>query len=252
MHRFTPANGGTILITGTAASGKTALITRFNSIQSNQANKITLSSIQASPHFNTVIIKTNNNTWICIRDHNLENSRAVIGMCLYQNINAIILTFDLNDKKNFENTITQQLNLINIHIKSKGYIPIMLVGTKSDLVKPTDHISTKEVAAFLMRFATANPQYKFKIKRYYETSTLSDKNINDVFMTAFQFARKTCSSLDPKNSIISKKLLTFFCPATSLTTDMSNKPDLALAPSTSSIQKAADHPTKLYTTCSML
>jgi len=91
----------------------------------------------------------------------------------YKKANAILLIYDISNKKSFEDLKYYFVPKIEDYCKED--IPIMLLGNKADKENERK-VSTEEGAALAV-------EYKFKFK---ETSCLKNENVAEAFKVLFE------------------------------------------------------------------
>lgn len=159
----------TIVLTGDAGTGKSALFTKFVydsfSDTYNRANigfDFSIKNLETSDNK-----KAKLRIWVTSGN---ERDKKIT-TAYYRDAHTILLVFDLTNQKSFIN-LGNYLETIKDKIKSKDVPTIILVGTKSDLSE-SRVVSQNEIDQFLADHS--------EVQFYYETSAKSGSNVDTVF-----------------------------------------------------------------------
>lgn len=142
---------------GDIGTGKTTYLTRYCSSESDSTEINNIPTIGVE-YF---IKKKENGDIIQFWDTSGQERFNSITRTFYKNIYGVLLFFDLNNKKSFNN-LKYWLNQIKEHVNEK--VKIVLIGNKSDLTK---NIKNNEIKLFA---------YQNDIE-YFETSVKNNINI---------------------------------------------------------------------------
>ena len=117
-----------------------------------------------------------------------ERFRSIIQL-YYRNTNAIILVFNITDRKSFNN-LKYWLDEINKNLPD--YTIKILVGNKSD-IENERNVSSEEALLFSKENGFLN---------YFETSAKNNKNIEEIFLT---IANHVINMSNDENQIYNKQ-----------------------------------------------
>lgn len=174
-----------ILTLGESCVGKTSILLRYTENNFIQTHLLTIGI-----DFKTKYIKMNNkNVKLKLWDTAGQEKFRTLTQQYYKNADGILLIFDIKDRNSFEK-IHSWMDQISYNSPGDG-LPLVLVGNKCDCKE-------EERAVKIDELEKVAEEYNVKC---FETSALSNKNIDECFNTLCEL-------------IVKKKKLTGLIPNT--------------------------------------
>ena len=110
-----------------------------------------------------------------------QESFSVVRSKYYRGCFGGLVVFDRTRPVSFDN-ITAWIDELKKH-STRGLVPIVILGNKSDLVDAADTVVDEEkVKAYIDNINEENAEIGFKIN-YYDTSALTGLNVENAFVT---------------------------------------------------------------------
>lgn len=162
-----------LLVLGDSLVGKTTFFDRFFS---NTFSYETFKSIGQESQITKAKIG-NDVLYLQLFDSPGQSHLRQMPRSMFNTANAIILMYDVSDKKTFENIISSWFNDIVAEADSRRLI-LYLVGNKIDL-DSKEHLVSREKANQLINSPEIK-QHKLNRIRYFETSSLMNIGITDL------------------------------------------------------------------------
>lgn len=154
------------IILGDVSVGKTCIASKFIN---NQFNEKYVCTIGIEFKVKTLLLNKSTIVDIQLWDTCGQEKFRTLTRQYYRDANGIILVFDLNSQKSF-NEIETWLEEIKTNFPTKGELNIIIVGNKSDLVT-SRKVNDVEIMKFIK---------KHKLE-YLEVSAKDGKNISQTF-----------------------------------------------------------------------
>ena len=154
-----------VISLGDSGTGKTSIINRYakNIFEENPYSTIGINFIVKKIKF-----KDGNTISLKLIDTGGQEKYRALGKSYIKNADAVLFVFAFNDKDSFDN-IEEWINLFKKNHSDEDYIPMYLVGNKTDLERKVSN-------DLINQFKEVNKGFK-----YYETSTKENKRINELF-----------------------------------------------------------------------
>ena len=175
-----------ILTLGESCVGKTSILLRYTENNFIQTHLLTIGIDFKTKH----ITMNNKNVKLKLWDTAGQEKFRTLTQQYYKNADGILLIYDIKDRSSFEK-IHSWMDQISYNSPGDG-LPLVLIGNKCDCKKEERAVKTEE----LQRVAE---EYNVKC---FETSALSNKNIDECFTTLCQLIveKKKISALIPNES----------------------------------------------------
>jgi Ras-related protein Rab-1A len=153
-----------ILFVGDYGVGKTSILKRYfdKNFNFDLSSTIGIDVFFETIELNDKIIKLQ-----CWDTSGQERYREIL-RCYYKGSDAVVIVFDINNKKSFDN-VKYWYKDINNYKKENTIMPVLLVGAKIDIERKVKYEEAKEMADNLNI-------------EYVEVSSFDNKNIESIFL----------------------------------------------------------------------
>lgn len=180
MPRFSPIVK--IIILGDANVGKTCLLTRYvtNRYLANYKSTIGVDFLTKD------VIIDGRNVIAQIWDTAGQERFHSLGNAFYRGADALMLVYDVTDRRTFNNLQNWYQDVVAITTHSKS-LPVAIVGNKIDTPDTSKQVSTSVARTWLHQ----HPDHAL-----YETSAKDDLGVTAVFQHLLQLAMKQMNTVE--------------------------------------------------------
>lgn len=170
------------VVVGDGNVGKTCLLLRYTSNRFSEIYEVTLYD-----HYEKELELDGRRVLITVWDiagqEDYENLRSLV----YPSTNIVLLCFSLADKKTLDNILSKWMPEISQNCPD---VPIILVGTKSDLKNDLGAFTTQEMKVTSNEAEAVrkkiNKRYDLNCFLYLECSAKTQKGVDKVFLEAIR------------------------------------------------------------------